>query len=64
MAISTCPKCESTIFEIRENSPRNSNFKFIFVQCASCGAVVGAMDYFNIGTMLQALATKLNLGPL
>jgi NAD-dependent SIR2 family protein deacetylase len=53
MATSTCVKCGGTTFENKEASPKNSKFKLIFVQCASCGGVVGAMDYFNIGVELQ-----------
>jgi len=26
---------------------------FQFVQCASCGAVVGVLDYYNIRAMVQ-----------
>jgi hypothetical protein len=64
MATSTCPKCDSTTFEAKEYSPRGSNFKYQFIQCASCGAVVGVMDYFNIGGMLQTLAEKLRVGSI
>lgn len=64
MAVSTCPKCDGTFFETKENSPRGSNFKFTFVQCASCGAVVGVMDYFNIGQLIQILAKRMGLGSL
>jgi hypothetical protein len=64
MAVSTCPKCDSTSFEAKEHSPHGSNFKYQFIQCASCGAVVGVMDYFNIGGMLQTLATKLRIGSI
>lgn len=52
MALSTCPKCNSTSFEVKEHEPRNSKFKLNFVQCASCGAVVGARDFYNTGAML------------
>ena len=64
MAVSTCPKCESTVFEIKEHEPRGSSFKYGFVQCAACGAVVGVMDFFNIGGMLQSLAKKLGIGSI
>ena len=53
MAISSCPKCDNSSFESRENSPRNSNYKLMFVQCSSCGAVVGVLDYKNIGTLIS-----------
>lgn len=62
MARATCVKCDSNNFEVVENTPRTSNFNLLFVQCASCGGVVGGMDYFNIGSMLQKLATKLGAG--
>lgn len=61
MANSTCVKCGSTSFEIMENSPSGSNFKFMFVQCSSCGGVVGVMDYYNIGKLLEILGKKLGV---
>ncbi len=53
MAVSTCPKCDSHRFETTVTEPHNSNFKLIFVQCSSCGAVVGVLDFFNIGNIIQ-----------
>jgi len=53
MASSTCPKCGNHLFEIKEAEPYNSAFILMFVQCSSCGAVVGAVDYHNIGAMLE-----------
>jgi hypothetical protein len=64
MATSTCIKCGGTRFEVRENTPRDSAFKLMFVQCAACGGVVGVQEYYNIGGMLQKLAKKLNLGSI
>ncbi len=61
MASSTCIKCGSTRFEIKENSPTGSRFKIMFVQCNSCGGVVGIMDYYNIGQLIHDLAKKLNI---
>jgi hypothetical protein len=42
-----------------EHTPRYSNFKLLFVQCTSCHAVVGVMDYYNIGTRLNELEQKI-----
>ena len=53
MATSTCIKCGNHSFQIAENSPSGAAFKLMFVQCSSCGGVVGIQDYFNIGTLLQ-----------
>ena len=52
-------KCGGTSFEQVEATPRNSNFKLNFVQCASCGGVIGVIDYFNIGADLHELARQL-----
>lgn len=62
MAQPTCVKCGCTAFEIKEHTPRDSNFILNFVQCYSCGGVVGVLDYHNIGAMLQTLADKLRIG--
>ena len=53
MALSTCPKCSNHSFEVQEFTPTRSKYKLLFVQCSSCGAVIGVIDYFNIGHMLE-----------
>ncbi len=60
MARSKCPKCDNTKFELIENSPFNSKYKLLFVQCNSCGSVVGSMDYDNIGTAINILEKKVD----
>jgi hypothetical protein len=62
MAYSKCPKCDNGYFEVTENSPSKSNFKLLFVQCSSCGSVVGTMDYWNIGTLVKELEKKVGFG--
>ncbi len=45
--------------------PHGSAFVLYFVQCASCGGVVGVQEYHNIGAMLkkqQAAIKKLANG--
>jgi hypothetical protein len=59
MATSTCIKCGGTAFESVVQSPRGANFKVTFIQCASCGGVVGVMDYYNIGQDIHDLAREL-----
>ncbi|MNS96059.1 hypothetical protein D3C72_1303410 [compost metagenome] len=61
MATSSCIKCGSTNFEIKENSPKGSNYKFMFIQCSSCGGVISVMDYYNIGKLLEILGKKLGV---
>lgn len=55
MATSKCPSCEKTRFELKENSPTGSKFKFNFIQCSACGTVVGVADYFHIPTLIHGL---------
>jgi hypothetical protein len=47
--------------DVYERVPMNSDFKLNFVQCASCGGVVGVTDYFNIGGLIHTLAGKMNI---
>ncbi len=61
MAMSTCVKCNSTSFEIREVTPQDSNFRYNFIQCTKCGGVVGVVDFYNIGSLIHGLADKLNV---
>jgi len=52
MAYSKCPHCQNSSFELKEVSPSKSNFKLHFVQCSSCGAPLGTIEYMNIGSLL------------
>lgn len=61
MATSKCPSCNNHSFEMKEISPRGSQFKYNFIQCSACGAVVGVVDYFNTARLLHNLAEQLNV---
>ena len=65
MATSTCNHCEETKFELVLQKPADSKYTFNFVQCASCGTVVGVLEERNIGAlsyttevMLRRIAEK------
>jgi predicted nucleic-acid-binding Zn-ribbon protein len=58
---STCPKCDGQRFELRTIEPLRSNWKYNAVQCSKCGAVVGVVDYYNVGFLVRELAKKLKL---
>lgn len=60
MAWSKCPKCQNTSFEVVINEPADSAYKLLFVQCKSCGTVVGVMDYYNIGSLMNNMKRKLD----
>jgi hypothetical protein len=53
MAASTCLKCGSTGFELKETVLTGLPWKLYFVQCSQCGGVVGVLDDQNIGGMLR-----------
>ena len=53
MARSTCAKCSGTTFELVENEPVGGKFKYFFVQCNKCGAVIGVQEFFNAGSLLH-----------
>lgn len=62
MATSTCIKCGHHRFELKE-APRlaNTDYKYQLVQCASCGGVVGVLDWLNIGALLERMAKALKI---
>ncbi|EAY0927120.1 hypothetical protein CBJ89_001975 [Salmonella enterica subsp. enterica serovar Essen] len=61
MATSTCPTCKSTRFEIvKKSDVKNATFMIYFVQCASCGAVVGTYDARAL-TLTDEIAKKLGI---
>jgi hypothetical protein len=53
MAISICPSCRSSFFETKEVEPRNAGAKLTFIQCASCGTVVGVSEFFSTANLLR-----------
>ncbi|HEB36002.1 hypothetical protein LCGC14_1696520 [marine sediment metagenome] len=61
MANSICTKCDNNHFELKEVSPRDSEFILYFVQCTSCGGVIGVIDFYNIGELIHQLAKQLNV---
>lgn len=61
MALSVCPKCSKPEFELAESHNLQGggySTKVWFVQCASCGAVVGVIDYFNLTHRIRELEAK------
>jgi hypothetical protein len=61
MARSTCVKCGNGRFEIVETPVIGSEYRLTFVQCQSCGGVVGVTEYYNIGARLEILAKKIGV---
>ena len=59
MARSKCPSCGNHTFELSENTPNHSEYKMYFIQCSSCGTVVGTTGYFNAGVLVKKLEEKI-----
>jgi Fe2+ or Zn2+ uptake regulation protein len=60
MTQSTYPKCVGTTFELKDASGvSGANFAYSFIQCSSCGAVVGVTDRHHVPTLLNQIAAKL-----
>ena len=60
MAISKCPKCESTCFELKAaDNISGSKVKINFIQCSLCGVVVGVTNYYNTASLLEKIANKM-----
>ena len=60
MPDSSCIKCGNTKFELKLNSVQGSEFKLYFVQCTSCGGVVGTHEYIHIGHQIEGVNKKIN----
>lgn len=58
---SKCPKCDGTSFEMVKASIENANYSYNFIQCSSCGCVVGVTESHNIGALLYKIAEKLDI---
>lgn len=61
MAMSKCSKCDCTRFELKEANISGSAYRMFFVQCSSCGAVVGVVPFMNTAALIQQLADKMNI---
>lgn len=59
MATTSCPKCTSSRFELKEHPVTYSNYRILFIQCSSCGAAVGTTEYANTNHLIKSLAKKL-----
>ncbi|WP_336916689.1 hypothetical protein [Acinetobacter modestus] len=60
MARSKCGSCNSTSFELLEKSDvKGSAYPVAFIQCSSCGAVVGVLEEKNSEWLFSQLRKKI-----
>lgn len=55
-----CPHCEKVGFELVEDAPYKSKFKFYYIRCMSCHTFLGVVEYMHIGTSLGSVLGKLD----
>ncbi len=58
---SKCPSCENKTFEMVEDAPYGSNYKFMYVRCMKCKTLITIVPYFDINARLTKLAKALNV---
>ncbi|MEN4621764.1 hypothetical protein [Pantoea agglomerans] len=57
-ATTKCPKCESSNFELATNTKvKGSGHVIYFVQCASCGCAISAMNAQEVH-LVEQIAKK------
>jgi hypothetical protein len=54
-----CGSCGGHLFRLQEVSPSGSNFKYQFIQCSVCGVPVTAVEWMNIGAVLEGIEERL-----
>ncbi|AWL29002.1 hypothetical protein DJ533_10710 [Acinetobacter defluvii] len=60
MATSKCGNCNSASFELEIKSDvKGSAYPFTFIQCSSCGSVVGVLEEKNSEWLLSQLRKKI-----
>lgn len=59
MALPSCVKCGGHIFEVAELKASGARYRLLSVQCASCGGVLGVMDYLNTGAQTESIRATL-----
>ena len=46
---------------VRQDHIRGANQPMYFVQCASCGTVVGVTDFYDTASLLDKIAQKIGI---
>ncbi len=54
-----CPKCGNATFEMVEDAPTNSEFKFNYIRCYDCKTFLTAEPFYDIYSRLQAMDVEI-----
>ena len=55
MATSSCPKCGEHSFEQVEATLERAQFAVRFIQCATCGTVIGVTDSVDVVSKMNRI---------
>ncbi len=50
-----CPKCEKSIFDLVEDSPNNSNYKYFYLRCSSCKTFLHAFEFLPFAQQIELM---------
>lgn len=50
-----CPKCEKTIFELVEDAPNNSLYKYFYMRCSACKTFLSMVEYLPFAQRLELM---------
>lgn len=59
MALSTCPKCSRSSWEIQLVEPAGAHAEQYFIQCSHCGTPAGLVGFQYAGALLKEQAQSL-----
>lgn len=51
----TCPHCDATSFELVEDTPLNSNWKYMYLRCAGCKTFLAVLPFHNTNALIENL---------
>lgn len=62
MAQSRCLKCGGGKFEVvHANNLEGTTRAVLFIQCADCGSVLGALDFLNVSVKAERIRNDLRI---
>lgn len=58
--MTACPRCDNSSYRLQELQVTGARYKYYSIQCSSCHAPIGVMDWDNIGAALGELDEKVD----
>lgn len=50
-----CPKCEKTSFEVVDDAPSESTYRYSYLRCSSCKTFLAAFDFDPVGAIVAVI---------